>query len=81
MDQLMLDVTDIPGVKEDDEAVLVGQDGNETITAEELSEMADTFNYEFVCDLGKRIPRIYVSGGRVVGEKDYFDDPYEVDLP
>lgn len=81
MDQLMVDVTDIPGVKEDDEAVLVGQDGNETITVEELSEMADTFNYEFVCDLGKRIPRIYVSGGRVVGEKDYFDDPYEVDLP
>ena len=81
MDQLMVDVTDIPGVKEDDEAVLVGQDGKETITVEELSALADTFNYEFVCDLGKRIPRIYVSGGNVVGEKNYYHDSCGMDLP
>ena len=74
MDQLMVDVTDIPDVKEEDEAVLIGQDGNEVITVEELSALADTFNYEFVCDLGKRIPRIYISGGNVVGKKDYFED-------
>ena len=81
MDQLMVDVTDIPDVKEEDEAVLIGRDGNEVITVEELSALADTFNYEFVCDLGKRIPRIYISGGNVVEKKDYFEDFYKTDLP
>ena len=81
MDQFMVDVTDIPDVKEEDEAVLIGWDGNEVITVEELSALADTFNYEFVCDLGKRIPRIYISGGNVVEKKDYFEDFYKTDLP
>ena len=81
MDQLMVDVTGIPEVKNGDEAVLVGTDGDRRITVEELSALAGTFNYEFVCDLGKRIPRIYKSGGRTVGVKDYFCDRYEIDLP
>ena len=46
------------------------------ITVEELSELAGTFNYEFVCCLGKRIPRIYLTGGRIAGVKDYFRDLY-----
>lgn len=81
MDQLMIDITEIEGVTEGDEVVLVGSDGSEKISVEELSSLAGTFNYEFVCNLGKRIPRIYVSGGKIVGEKDYFDDPYEISLP
>ncbi len=59
MDQFMADVTDIDGVEAGDEAVLVGQDKDGRITVEELSALAGTFNYEFVCGLGKRIPRIY----------------------
>ncbi|QNM05558.1 alanine racemase [Qiania dongpingensis] len=80
MDQLMVDVTDVPEVRQGDEAVLVGRDGEQMISVEELAELAGTFNYEFVCDLGKRIPRIYLDGGKIVGKKDYFTDPYEIVL-
>lgn len=80
MDQLMVDVTDIEDVKEEDEVVLVGRDGEEQITVEELAGLAGSFHYEFVCNLGKRIPRIYVSGGKIVGTKDYFNDAYSIEL-
>ena len=42
-----------------DEVVLIGKSGEEEITVEELSELSGRFNYEFVCCLGKRIPRVY----------------------
>ena len=60
MDQFMVDVTDIPDVKIGDVVTLIGTDGNETITIEMLGSMCDRFNYEFVCDLNKRVPRIYI---------------------
>jgi len=59
MDQFMVDVTDIPQACEDDLVTLVGKDGEECITAEMIGELSGRFNYEFVCDLGKRIPRVY----------------------
>lgn len=65
MDQFMVDVTDIPETKFMDRAVLVGEDGDERITVEELAELSGRFNYEFVCCLGKRIPRIYERNGRI----------------
>ena len=65
MDQFMVDVTDIPETKFMDRAVLVGEDGDERITVEELGELSGRFNYEFVCCLGKRIPRIYERNGRI----------------
>lgn len=74
MDQFMVDVTDIPNVKTGDKVTLIGRDGEEQITMEELGECADRFNYEFVCDLGKRIPRVYLQNGRVVGTKDHFSE-------
>ncbi len=74
MDQFMADVTDIPGVKEDDAVTLLGKDGDEVITVEELAERSGGFHYELVCGIGKRVPRVYLSGGKVVGTKDYFDD-------
>ncbi len=74
MDQFMVDVTDIPDVKTGDKVTLIGRDGNEQITMEELGECADRFNYEFVCDLGKRIPRVYLQNGRVIGTKDHFSE-------
>ena len=55
-----------------DEAVLVGSSGNDRITVEELAELSGRFNYEFVCCLGKRIPRQYLSGGRIVEQADCF---------
>ncbi len=59
MDQFMVDVTDIPNVKEGDRVVLIGRDGDEEIKADELGEISGRFNYELMCNLGKRIPRIY----------------------
>lgn len=60
MDQFMVDVTDIDGVETGDEVTLVGTDGDESICVEELSELAGSFNYEFVCGIGKRVPRVYI---------------------
>ena len=59
MDQFMVDVTDIKEIKVGDRVTLVGADGEEKITVEELSELSGRFNYEFVCDINKRVPRIY----------------------
>lgn len=66
MDQFMVDVTDITGVKEGDSVTLIGTDGEETITAELLGELSGRFNYELVCDLGRRIPRVYIQDGKIV---------------
>lgn len=60
MDQFMIDVTDIPNVKVEDNVTLIGREGNECITVEELSEPGNSFNYEFVCDVGNRVTRKYV---------------------
>ena len=61
MDQFMVDVTDIPEAVMDDTVTLIGNDGTETITMEELGELSGRFNYELACDLGKRIPRVYIN--------------------
>lgn len=72
MDQFMVDVTDIEGVSFGDKVTLIGKDGNERITVEELSDLSGRFNYEFICDLGKRIPRVYVRDGKIAEQVDYF---------
>ena len=74
MDQFMVDVTDIPGVKNEDEVILIGRDGDECITMEEVGGLSGRFNYEFACDLGKRIPRVYIHGGRIIGTRDHFSE-------
>lgn len=74
MDQFMVNVTDIPEVKTGDEVTLLGRDGSERITAEELGDLSKRFNYEFVCDLGKRIPRVFVKNGKIVSTRDYFSE-------
>lgn len=80
MDQFMVDVTHIENVKLGDVVTLMGVDGDEHIYAEELSEMAkETFNYELVCDLGKRIPRVFYRNNKIIGTKDYFCDLYETE--
>ena len=77
MDQLMVDTTDIPEAEEGDEVTLIGKDGEEEITVEELARIGGGFHYEILCDIGKRVPRVYIEAGKVVGKKDYFDDIYE----
>ena len=66
MDQMMVDVTHIPDVRVDDPVVLIGTDGQETITMEEISAAADSFNYEFMCGISRRVPRYYCAQGQVV---------------
>ncbi|MCR5356505.1 MAG: alanine racemase [Lachnospiraceae bacterium] len=60
MDQLMVDVTDIPDACEYDEVVLLGNSGGLNITAEELGSLSGRFNYELVCEISDRVPRKYV---------------------
>ena len=72
MDQFMADVTDIEGVREGDEAVLIGKQGDEEITVEEIAERAGGFPYEILCGIAKRVPRVYLEAGRIIGTKDYF---------
>lgn len=72
MDQFMVDVTDIDGVSFGDKVTLIGRDGNEYISVEMLGELSGRFNYEFICDLGKRIPRVYVKNGMIAEQVDYF---------
>lgn len=74
MDQFMVDVTDIPEAKEGDVVTLVGKDHGAEITMEEIGDLSGRFNYEFACDLGKRIPRVYIKDGKVVETKDYFGE-------
>ncbi|HHV64683.1 MAG TPA: alanine racemase [Peptococcaceae bacterium] len=59
MDQTMVDVSKIEGVKVGDEVTLLGRDGSEVITADELAEHCDTISYEIFCGFSKRVPRIY----------------------
>ncbi len=60
MDQIVVDVSNIEGVKIGDDAVIIGKSGNDEITAEEIAELDGTINYEIVCGISKRVPRIYI---------------------
>ena len=78
MDQMMVDVTDIQNVTRADIVTLIGKDGDAEITVEEIAALAGTFNYEFVCDLGKRIPRSYYLNGEYIGTHDCFRENWNL---
>ncbi len=59
MDQFMVDVSDVPNVRQGDEVVLIGKQGKNAITVEEIASLAQTINYEIICGINKRVPRIY----------------------
>jgi len=71
MDQMMVDVTEIPNVSVDDPVTLIGCDGDETITAEDLARWADTIDYEIATGFARRLPRIYYRNGVPVKELHY----------
>ncbi len=60
MDQLMIDVSHVPGAKSGDIVILIGTDGNDRITADDLAQVYGTIGYEVVCGISKRVPRIYI---------------------
>lgn len=69
MDQMMVDVGHIQGVKVGDEAVVLGRQGEDEVSAEELAELAGTIPYEVVCSISPRVPRVYIRRNK--REKDY----------
>ncbi len=77
MDQMMVDVTGIPEVHPNDKVVLVGRDGDEVITMEAIAAAADSFNYEFVCGISRRVPRLYRKDGQTVHSVHYLTDSYQ----
>ncbi len=66
----MVDVTEIPEAKELDEVTLMGNDGGEELSVYTLSELSGRFPYEFVCDIGKRVPRVYFEKGKAIFVSD-----------
>ena len=74
MDQMMVDVTGIPDVRVNDRVVLVGRFDDEEITMEAISAAADSFNYEFVCGISRRVPRLYCREGKTIYSVHYLLD-------
>ncbi len=73
MDQMMVDVTDVPGVRLGDEVVLYGRQGFEEIKGEEAAELIGTINYELLCGVSKRVPRYYFKDNKLSSISDIFD--------
>lgn len=71
MDQCMIDVTDIPGVQVGDECVLFGRQGGESISLKEWTDKLGTIPHECLCNIGRRVPLVYVRGGRCAGRTEY----------
>lgn len=75
MDQFMVDVSHLQKVRIDDRVTLVGADGANRITVEDVADPAYSFNYEFVCGVSRRVPRVYFRHGEKVEEISYLDIP------
>ncbi len=74
MDQMMVDVTHIPQTQPGDPVTLVGHDGDEVITVEQIAGEAGSFNYEFICGISRRVPRVYQQGGQQIRSVHYLLD-------
>ena len=72
MDQFMVDLSEIPEAEMGDEVTLIGKSEETEITIEELGELSGRFPYEFACDLGKRIPRVFLYHDEIRGSMDIF---------
>ncbi len=72
MDQLMVDVSNVE-VKTGDIVTLIGSDGNQTITFDEVAQLTGTISYEVVCVIGRRVPRVYIKNGRIINAVEYIN--------
>lgn len=70
MDMLMVDITAVPGVDVDDEVTLIGEQGSETISADEMAALAGTISYEVMAGIMHRVPRLYTRGGVFTAVQD-----------
>lgn len=71
MDQCVIDVTDVPDVKEGMTVTVFGTDGEETISVDELAQIHNTINYEMVCMIGTRVPRVFLKSGKTMDILNY----------
>lgn len=71
MDQCMIDITDVPDVNIGDEVILMGTDGNLKFDVDDIAPLLGTINYEVLCMVGKRVPRVYIKNGEIVKVRDY----------
>ncbi len=78
MDQMMVDISELPDAEIEDRVTLVGRDGDDVISVEELAAAAHSFNYEFVCGIARRVPRIYFRDKEPLKIVNYLD--YEIPL-
>lgn len=79
MDQCMIDVTEVDNVAVGDEVVIFGYGEEGYPHADELAEKIGTINYEIVCMVGRRIPRVYTSNGKIIKVRDYLlEDVLEI---
>ena len=67
----MIDVTDIGDVKIGDEVILLGSEGELKYDADDFAKDLNTINYEIICMLKQRVPRVYTKNGRVVSVRNY----------
>lgn len=66
MDQIMVDVTEIPDVQVEEPVVILGKSGDAVITAEDMGKMCNSFNYEVVCTYMPRVKRVYYLNGKII---------------
>ncbi len=71
MDQCMIDVTDVGELKEHEEVILLGAQGEASFDAEDIAKLLGTISYEITCMIGKRVPRVYIKDGKVVSIRNY----------
>ena len=71
MDQCMIDVTKVNNINIGDEVTLFGGEGNRNVTVDDIAEKLGTINYEVTCDVGRRVPRIYIKNGKTVKSLNY----------
>lgn len=71
MDQCMVDVTDVPDASENSIVTVIGPDGDDAVTMEEIAGKMGTINYETACLIGKRVPRVFYKNGKNIGTQNY----------
>jgi alanine racemase len=69
MDMCMVNLSDIPDVAVDDEVVIIGRQGEEEISADEVAELCGTISYEILCGISARVSRLYLRQGRIVSRQ------------
>ena len=66
MDQCMIDVTDVNTMDVEDEVTVIGKEGENEVTVDDLAKLTGSINYELLCLIGKRVPRVYMKNGKLI---------------